>query len=117
MMLDDFMTRAALAGTGVALAAAPLGSFVVWRRMACFGDATAHAAILGVALSLALQISIFAGPAAERAAAGQGQLFRRLFVRDQGLACSAPASATSIRCRICQAKCQVAGAPITRRTR
>ncbi len=60
-MLDDFMMRATLAGLGVACAAAPLGSFVVWRRMAYFGDATAHAAILGVALSLALQISIFAG--------------------------------------------------------
>ena len=60
-MLDDFMTRATLAGIGVACAAAPLGSFVVWRRMAYFGDATAHAAILGVALSLALQVSVFAG--------------------------------------------------------
>ncbi|MEM7487599.1 MAG: metal ABC transporter permease [Pseudomonadota bacterium] len=60
-MLDDFMTRATLAGIGVAFAAAPLGCFVVWRRMAYFGDATAHAAILGVALSLALQMSIFAG--------------------------------------------------------
>lgn len=60
-MLDDFMTRAVLAGAGVAFAAAPLGSFVVWRRMAYFGDATAHAAILGVALSLALNVSIFAG--------------------------------------------------------
>lgn len=61
MMLDDFMMRATLAGIGVALAAAPLGCFVVWRRMAYFGDATAHAAILGVALSLALSISVFAG--------------------------------------------------------
>lgn len=61
MMLDDFMMRATLAGVGVALAAAPLGCFVVWRRMAYFGDATAHAAILGVALSLALSISVFAG--------------------------------------------------------
>ena len=60
-MLDDFMTRAALAGIGVAVAAAPLGCFVVWRRMAYFGEATAHAAILGVALSLALDISIFGG--------------------------------------------------------
>ncbi|MGR3551813.1 metal ABC transporter permease [Pseudooceanicola sp.] len=60
-MLDDFMMRATLAGVGVALAAAPLGCFVVWRRMAYFGDATAHAAILGVALSLALSISVFAG--------------------------------------------------------
>lgn len=60
-MLDDFMTRATLAGVGVAFAAAPLGCFVVWRRMAYFGDATAHAAILGVALSLALEMSIFPG--------------------------------------------------------
>lgn len=61
MMLDDFLVRAALGGTGVALAAAPLGCFVVWRRMAYFGDATAHAAILGVALSLVLSTSLFAG--------------------------------------------------------
>jgi|TARA_B110000503_G_C7143260_1_gene411822 zinc transport system permease protein len=55
-MLDDFMIRAALAGLGVNLTAAPLGCFVVWRRMAYFGDATAHAAILGVALSLVLSL-------------------------------------------------------------
>ena len=60
-MLDDFMVRASLAGIGVAFAAAPLGCFVVWRRMAYFGDATAHAAILGVALSLAFSMSIFVG--------------------------------------------------------
>jgi len=60
-MLDDFLVRATLAGLGVALAAAPLGCFVVWRRMAYFGDATAHAAILGVALSLALSVSVFVG--------------------------------------------------------
>jgi len=60
-MLDDFMFRASLAGLGVAIAAAPLGCFIVWRRMAFFGDATAHAAILGVALSLTLSIPIFAG--------------------------------------------------------
>lgn len=52
-MLDDFMTRATLAGLGTALAAAPLGCFVVWRRMAYMGEATAHAAVLGVALALA----------------------------------------------------------------
>ena len=60
-ILDDFMLRAALAGLGLALAAAPFGCFVVWRRMAYFGDATAHAAILGVALSLTFSTSIFAG--------------------------------------------------------
>lgn len=57
-MLDDFLVRAALAGIGVAVAAGPLGSMVVWRRMAYFGDATAHAAILGVALALATDLPI-----------------------------------------------------------
>ena len=61
MMLSDFMIRALLAGLGVMLAAAPLGCFVVWRRMAFFGAATAHAAVLGVALALALSISVFVG--------------------------------------------------------
>ncbi len=60
-MLDDFLIRAALAGLGVAIAAAPLGCFVVWRRMAYFGDATAHAAILGVALALGFSMSVFTG--------------------------------------------------------
>ncbi len=60
-MLDDFLVRAAFAGLGLALATGPLGSFVIWRRMAYFGDATAHAAILGVALALALHLPIAAG--------------------------------------------------------
>ena len=60
-MLDDFLVRAVLAAVGAALAAAPLGVFVVWRRMAYFGDATAHAAILGVAVALAFSVPIFAG--------------------------------------------------------
>ncbi|NCX58643.1 MAG: hypothetical protein EBW90_09585, partial [Rhodobacteraceae bacterium] len=60
-MLDDFMMRALLAGLGVALVSAPLGCFVVWRRMAYFGDATAHAAMLGVALSLAIETDVFLG--------------------------------------------------------
>lgn len=60
-LFDDFLVRAALAGIGTALAAGPLGCFVVWRRMAYFGDATAHAAVLGVALSLAFSMSVFVG--------------------------------------------------------
>jgi len=59
--LDSFLIRAALAGLGVAIAAAPLGCFVVWRRMAYFGDATAHASILGVALALSFEMSVFTG--------------------------------------------------------
>lgn len=60
-MLDDFLVRAALAGLGLSLATGPLGSFVVWRRMAYFGDATSHAAILGVALALATGLPVVAG--------------------------------------------------------
>ena len=60
-MLDDFMIRASLGGIGVALAAAPLGCFIVWRRMAYFGEATAHAALLGIALSLTFEFSVFLG--------------------------------------------------------
>lgn len=60
-MLDDFLVRAVFAGVGVAVAAGPLGSFVVWRRMAYFGDATAHAAILGVALALIFSVPVSLG--------------------------------------------------------
>ncbi len=60
-MLDDFLIRAMLAGVGLSLATGPLGAFVVWRRMAYFGDATAHAAILGVALALGASLPIYLG--------------------------------------------------------
>lgn len=50
-----------MAGVGLSLATGPLGAFVLWRRMAYFGDATAHAAILGVALALALDMPVGAG--------------------------------------------------------
>lgn len=57
-MFDDFFTRALVAGIGVALTAGPLGCFVVWRRMAYFGDTMAHSALLGVALSLFFQVNL-----------------------------------------------------------
>ncbi|PRX37454.1 zinc transport system permease protein [Meinhardsimonia xiamenensis] len=60
-MPEPWLLRALLAGLGVAVAAGPLGAFVVWRRMAYFGDATAHAAILGVAIALGFGISVTAG--------------------------------------------------------
>ncbi|MBF0213181.1 MAG: metal ABC transporter permease [Magnetococcales bacterium] len=50
--MDEFMVRALLSGIGIALAAGPLGVFVVWRRMAYFGDALSHASLLGVAVGL-----------------------------------------------------------------
>ncbi len=60
-MFDDFLVRAVFAGVGLSLATGPLGSFVVWRKMAYFGDATAHAAILGVALALAFDLPVGLG--------------------------------------------------------
>jgi zinc transport system permease protein len=63
-MLDDFIVRAALAGIGVALIAGPLGSFVVWRRMAMFGEALANAALLGVVLAALLHLHQLVGVAA-----------------------------------------------------
>jgi zinc transport system permease protein len=58
MTMDDFMLRALIAGLGVALVSGPLGAFVVWRRMAYFGDTLAHSALLGVALGFLLEINI-----------------------------------------------------------
>jgi zinc transport system permease protein len=58
LMLDDFFTRALIAGAGVALVAGPLGCFIVWRRLAYFGDTLSHAALLGVALAFLFEINI-----------------------------------------------------------
>lgn len=56
--MDDFLLRALAAGCGVALITGPLGVFVIWRRMAYFGDTLAHSALLGVALGFLLGISV-----------------------------------------------------------
>ena len=66
--LDDFFWRTLLAGVGVACIAGPLGVFVVWRRMAYFGDTLSHSAILGVALGFLLGMSPSVGVAAVVAA-------------------------------------------------
>lgn len=57
-MLDDFFTRAIVAGVGVALVAGPLGCFIVWQRLAYFGDTLSHAALLGVALAFLFEVNI-----------------------------------------------------------
>jgi zinc transport system permease protein len=61
--MDEFALRALIAGCGLALAMGPLGVFVVWRRMAFFGDTLAHSALLGVALGFALGIAPMAAVA------------------------------------------------------
>jgi len=53
--MDEFFLIPLFAGVILALATGPLGVMVVWRRMAYFGDAMSHAALLGVAVSLVFQ--------------------------------------------------------------
>ena len=56
-MLDDFLTRALIAGLATAALTGPIGCFIIWRRMSFFGDTLAHSALLGVALGLLLSIN------------------------------------------------------------
>ena len=57
-MLEDFFFRALLGGIGVAVIAGPVGCFIIWRRLAYFGDTLSHSALLGVAMALLLELNI-----------------------------------------------------------
>ena len=46
------------AGLGVAATAGPLGSLVVWRRLAFFGDTLAHGALLGITLGILFDLHL-----------------------------------------------------------
>ena len=59
--MDDFVVLALIAGLGVAAAMGPLGVFVVWRRMAYFGDTLAHSALLGVGLGILTGVNVGIG--------------------------------------------------------
>ncbi|MEM8797914.1 MAG: metal ABC transporter permease [Pseudomonadota bacterium] len=74
-MFDDFFTRAIFAGVGVALVAGPLGCFIVWRRLAYFGDTLSHAALLGVALALLFDTDLIAAVFAVSTAVSLALLF------------------------------------------
>lgn len=55
----ELLLPSLLAGLAVALVSGPMGAFVVWRRMAFFGDTLAHGALLGAALALALDVNLY----------------------------------------------------------
>ncbi|MCG7489557.1 zinc ABC transporter permease subunit ZnuB [Vibrio sp. Of14-4] len=55
----EFLLPSMLAGLGIAIIAGPLGSFVVWRKMAYFGDTLAHASLMGLALGFLLDINLY----------------------------------------------------------
>lgn len=57
----DFIERALLGGAGIALIAGPLGAFMVWRRMANFGDALGHSMLLGVSFAVLININLYIG--------------------------------------------------------
>lgn len=61
MGLEDFIQRALLVGIYISFMAGPLGCFIVWRRMAYFGDTLSHASLMGISLSLALSLPIKIG--------------------------------------------------------
>lgn len=62
--MDEFLARALAGGVALALVAGPFGCFVVWRRMAYYGDTLAHAALLGVVLGALLDLDFGVGVAA-----------------------------------------------------
>ena len=59
-MTEPFLLRALLAGFALSLVAAPLGCFVVWRRMAYYGEAVAQAGLIGIAVGLAFSLNLTA---------------------------------------------------------
>ena len=50
--MDNFIVNAIIAGLGIALITGLLGCFVVWKKMAYFGDSLSHSAVLGIGLGL-----------------------------------------------------------------
>lgn len=58
---EPHILRALAAGVGIACVAGVMGCFVVWRRMAYFGDSLSHSALLGVALGIMIGISVTLG--------------------------------------------------------
>ncbi len=56
--MDDFIIYALAAGMMIATITGVMGCFIVWRRMAYFGDSLAHAALLGISIGLITGISM-----------------------------------------------------------
>lgn len=57
-MGEPFVMRALLAGLGLAVIAAPLGCFVMWRRMAYYGETVAQSGLIGIAVGLGLSLNL-----------------------------------------------------------
>jgi zinc transport system permease protein len=57
-------TNAILSGLAIALVAGPIGCFIVWRRLAYFGETLTHGALLGVGLGILFHFNIVFGAVA-----------------------------------------------------
>ena len=64
ILTEPFFQRALLAGLAIASVAGPVGCFIVWRRMAYFGETLAHSGLFGVGLGLLLGFSLTLGAVA-----------------------------------------------------
>ena len=64
VLTQPFFQRALLAGLAIASVAGPVGCFIVWRRMAYFGETLAHSGLFGVGLGLLLGFSLTLGAVA-----------------------------------------------------
>ena len=58
---DWYLFLPLLGGIGVALISGPFGAFIVWRRLAYFGDTLSHSGLLGVTLALAFHFNVTLG--------------------------------------------------------
>ena len=75
--MPEFIIFALVAGIGLATVMGAIGVFVVWRRMAYFGDTLAHSALLGVAVGFIIGININVGIIAVCLIIAIGMLFLR----------------------------------------
>ena len=57
----NILIKAILVGIGIAIISGPMGSLIVWQRMAYFGDTLAHATLLGASIAAMLHINIYYG--------------------------------------------------------
>ena len=52
--MDDFIINAIISGIGIALITGLLGCFVIWKKMAYFGDSLGHSSIFGVGIGITI---------------------------------------------------------------
>jgi zinc transport system permease protein len=57
-MFDSFLINAIIGGLIIASISGLLGSFVLWKNMAYFGDALSHTALLGITIGILFHLNL-----------------------------------------------------------